>query len=119
RVSVPEPSDKESSRPTQGPGRPAKRSSSVSSQGSEETMTSSDRRWRRVRVERGIYLQPNGLYSVCVTIDGKPRFRVVEVRTVGEARRQRELLRRARLVKNSCRPLRNSPSPRSRGDGSA
>ena len=32
-------------------------------------MTSSDRRWRRVRVERGIYLQPNGLYSVCVTID--------------------------------------------------
>lgn len=58
-------------------------------------MTGMDRRWRRVRVERGIYLQPNGLYSVCVTIDGKPRFRVVEARTIGEARGQRELLRRA------------------------
>jgi tetratricopeptide (TPR) repeat protein len=58
-------------------------------------MTSSDRRWRRVRVERGIYLQPNGLYSVYVTIDGKPRFRVVEARTIEEARRQREFLRRA------------------------
>lgn len=58
-------------------------------------MPSSDRRWRRVRVERGIYLQPNGLYSVCVTIDGKSRFRVVDARSVEEARRQRELLRRA------------------------
>ena len=58
-------------------------------------MTSSGRRWRRLRVERGIYLQPNGLYSVCVTIDGKPRFRVVEARTIEEARRQREFLRGA------------------------
>ena len=58
-------------------------------------MTSSDRRWRRVRVERGIYRQPNGLYSVCVTIDGKPRFRVLDARTIDEARRQRDILRRA------------------------
>jgi len=46
-------------------------------------------------VERGIYVQPNGLYSVCLTIDGKPRFRVVDARTIGEARRQRDILRRA------------------------
>ncbi len=58
-------------------------------------MTSIDRRWRQVRMERGIYLQPNGLFSVCVTIDGKTRFRVVEARTIGEARRQQEFLRRA------------------------
>ena len=58
-------------------------------------MTSSDRRWRRVRVERGIYLQPNGLYSVCVTIDGKPRFCVLDARTIDEARRQRDIRRRA------------------------
>ncbi len=51
--------------------------------------------WSRERVERGIYLQPNGVYSVCVMIDGKARFRAVDARTIEQARRQRELLRRA------------------------
>jgi integrase len=32
---------------------------------------------RRIRVERGIYRQPNGKYTVCFTLDGKPRFRTV------------------------------------------
>jgi hypothetical protein len=32
---------------------------------------------RRVRVERGIYQQPNGAYAVCFMVDGKPRFRTV------------------------------------------
>lgn len=32
---------------------------------------------RRVRVERGIYQQPNGKYAVCFMVDGKPRFRTV------------------------------------------
>jgi len=31
----------------------------------------------RVRVERGIYRQPNGKYVVCFMLDGKPRFRTV------------------------------------------
>jgi integrase len=31
----------------------------------------------RVRVERGIYRQPNGKYAVCFMLDGKPRFRTV------------------------------------------
>jgi integrase len=30
---------------------------------------------RRVRVERGIYRQPNGRYAVCVMIDGRPSLR--------------------------------------------
>jgi integrase len=58
-------------------------------------MPSNSRGWSRERVERGIYLQPNGVYSVCVMIDGKARFRVVNARTIEQARRQRELLRRA------------------------
>jgi len=33
---------------------------------------------RRVRVERGVYRQPNGKYAVCFMLDGKPRFRTVE-----------------------------------------
>jgi integrase len=33
---------------------------------------------RRVRVERGVYRQPNGRYAVCYMLDGKPRFRTVE-----------------------------------------
>ncbi len=33
---------------------------------------------RRVRIERGIYLQPNGKHAVCFMVDGKPRFRTVE-----------------------------------------
>jgi integrase len=31
----------------------------------------------RVRVERGIYRQPNGKYAVCFMVDGRPRFRTV------------------------------------------
>lgn len=31
----------------------------------------------RVRVERGIYRQPNGKFVVCFMRDGKPRFRTV------------------------------------------
>ena len=50
---------------------------------------------RRVRVERGIYRQPNGKYAVCVRVDGHARFRTLEAATLVEARRQRELLRRA------------------------
>jgi len=48
--------------------------------------------WRRARVERGVYLQPNGKYTVCVRIGGKPRFRTVAALTVAEARRERALL---------------------------
>ena len=33
---------------------------------------------RRVRVERGVYRQPNGKYAVCFMLGGKPRFRTVE-----------------------------------------
>lgn len=32
---------------------------------------------RRMRVERGVYLQPNGNYAVCFMAAGKPRFRTV------------------------------------------
>jgi integrase len=32
----------------------------------------------RVRVERGVYRQPNGQYAVCFMLDGKPRFRTVD-----------------------------------------
>jgi hypothetical protein len=32
---------------------------------------------RRVRVERGIYRQPNGKYAIGFMLDGKPRFRTV------------------------------------------
>lgn len=32
---------------------------------------------RRVRIERGIYLQPNGKFAVCFQVDGHPRFRTV------------------------------------------
>jgi integrase len=31
----------------------------------------------RVRVERGIYRQPNGKYAVCFMLDGKPTFRTI------------------------------------------
>src|SRR5438445_10831223 len=47
---------------------------------------------RRVRVDRGIYQQPNGKPAVCVRVDGRARFRTVEAATLVEARRQRELL---------------------------
>ena len=32
---------------------------------------------KRVRVEQGIYQQPNGKYAVCFMVDGRPRFRTV------------------------------------------
>jgi integrase len=33
---------------------------------------------RRVRVERGVYRQPNGKFAVCFMLDGRPRFRTVD-----------------------------------------
>ena len=33
---------------------------------------------RRVRVERGVYRQPNGKYAVCFMLDRRPRFRTVD-----------------------------------------
>jgi integrase len=47
---------------------------------------------RRVRVERGIYRQTNGRYAVCAMVEGRPRFRTINARSLSEARRQRELL---------------------------
>jgi predicted alpha/beta superfamily hydrolase len=32
---------------------------------------------RRVRLERGVYRQPNGNYAVCFMLDGKPRLRTI------------------------------------------
>jgi hypothetical protein len=55
-------------------------------------MNSNKRDGRRVRVERGIYRQPNGRYAVCVMIEGRPRFRTIAANTLAEARRQRTLL---------------------------
>ncbi|HEX4116045.1 MAG TPA: tyrosine-type recombinase/integrase [Solirubrobacteraceae bacterium] len=49
---------------------------------------------KRVRVERGIYRQPNGKYAVCFMLDGRPRFRTVGY-DLELARRQRETLARA------------------------
>jgi hypothetical protein len=45
----------------------------------------------RVRVERGIYHQPNGRYAVCFMAAGKPRFRTVG-ENLDEARAARALL---------------------------
>lgn len=50
---------------------------------------------RRVRVERGIYRQPNGKFAVCVRVNGRARFRTLEAVTLAEAREQRELLQDA------------------------
>src|SRR5438876_4309716 len=47
---------------------------------------------RRVRVERGIYRQENGRYAVCVMVEGRPRFRTIDARSLAGARRRRELL---------------------------
>jgi integrase len=49
---------------------------------------------KRVRVERGIYRQPNGKYAVCFMLDGRPRFRTVGY-DLELARRERETLIRA------------------------
>lgn len=40
-------------------------------------MSDIQRRAQRVRVEQGIYQQPNGKYAVCFMVDGRPRFRTV------------------------------------------
>ncbi len=56
--------------------------------GREDTIT------RRVRVERGIYRQPNGRYAVCFMAAGKPRFRTVS-EDLDEARVTRALLIKA------------------------
>jgi integrase len=45
---------------------------------------------RRVRVEQGIYLQPNGKYAVCFMAGGRPRFRTVGY-DIEEARAERSL----------------------------
>jgi integrase len=44
----------------------------------------------RVRVERGVYRQPNGKYAVCCMLAGKPRFRTV-AGDLDAARRERTL----------------------------
>jgi hypothetical protein len=49
---------------------------------------------KRVRVERGIYRQPNGKYAVCIMLEGKPRFRTVGY-DLELARKERETLSRA------------------------
>jgi integrase len=46
---------------------------------------------RRRRVERGVYLQPNGKYAVCFMVAGKPRFRTVGT-DLGAARAARAAL---------------------------
>lgn len=43
---------------------------------------------RRVRVEQGIYLQPNGKYAVCFMAARRPRFRTVGY-DIEEARAER------------------------------
>jgi hypothetical protein len=52
----------------------------------------------RVRVDRGIYRQPNGKYAVCVRVDGRARFRTLEAATIVEALKQRQLLQSAARV---------------------
>src|SRR6266571_3759717 len=58
----------------------------------EDQMAASSGRDRRRRVERGIYIQPNGKYAVCMMAEGHPRFRTLEVATLTQARTERELL---------------------------
>lgn len=50
---------------------------------------------RRRRVERGIYQQSNGKYTVCVRVHGRAHFRTLEATTLPAARRQRDLLQTA------------------------
>lgn len=45
----------------------------------------------RVRIERGVYRQPNGKYAVCFMVSGKPRFRTVG-HDLEEARAERMAL---------------------------
>jgi hypothetical protein len=51
---------------------------------------------RRVRVERGIYRQPSGKYSVCFMLDGTPRFRTVGYDLELARERRRTLIEAAR-----------------------
>jgi integrase len=46
---------------------------------------------KRIRIERGIYLQDNGTYGVYLLVKGKPRYKTVG-RKLSEARRLRGLL---------------------------
>ena len=64
---------------------------------------SSEISWRRLRVERGIYLQPNGRYSVCVMIEGRPRFRLVEATSIEQARAARGRPADGSAEETSCR----------------
>jgi len=48
----------------------------------------------RVRVERGVYRQPNGKYAVCFMLAGRPRFRTVDG-GITAARAERERLTEA------------------------
>lgn len=54
-------------------------------------MEAKRKRASRVRVERGVYQQPNGKYAVCFMLAGKPRFRTV-AGGLDAARREREVL---------------------------
>lgn len=71
--------------------------------------TNDSQRPRRRRVERGIYLQPNGKYAVCCRHAGRLRFRTVGP-SLSEARRHRVALVAA--VRDGTEPL----SPRLRFD---
>jgi integrase len=57
-------------------------------------MSKESRAARRVRVERGIYRQPNGKYVVCFMLEGRPRFRTVGF-DLELAREQRRAFMRA------------------------
>lgn len=57
-------------------------------------MSDESRAVRRVRVERGIYRQPNGKYVVCFMLDGQARFRTVGL-DLELAREQRRAFMRA------------------------
>jgi hypothetical protein len=64
---------------------------------SEATMrTSRDTTGRRSRVERGIYRQPNGRYTVCFMLDGRPTFRTVGYDLDGARRERRAFVEAAR-----------------------
>jgi integrase len=71
---------------------------------------------RRVRVERGIYQQPNGKYAVCVRVDGRGAFARSKRR---HSSRQCSSANSSRAPANSasCRSHPGSPSPRSRAAG--
>jgi hypothetical protein len=52
-----------------------KADSSTGTGGSMHEVVEGSRTGRRVRVERGIYRQPNSKYAICFMLDGKPRYR--------------------------------------------